>query len=81
MPSPSWADILPELTMNGAKALPRSANGVGLSPDGNTVYVAETETSRLRAFDVIGPGSIRKKGFPSPHGARLIHGPRLNYNA
>ncbi len=27
-------------------------NGVGLSPDGNTLYVAETETSRLWSFRV-----------------------------
>lgn len=28
-----------------------AANGVGLAPDGATVYVAETETARLWAFD------------------------------
>jgi gluconolactonase len=33
-------------------------NGVGLSPDGRTVYVAETMTSRVWAFDVAGPGEI-----------------------
>ena len=27
------------------------ANGIGLSPDENTVYVAETPTARLWAFD------------------------------
>ena len=52
----------------------QAANGVGLSPDGNTVYVAETETSRLWAFDIIEPGRIKKQGFPSPHGGRLVHG-------
>ncbi|MDE2005359.1 MAG: SMP-30/gluconolactonase/LRE family protein [Rhodospirillales bacterium] len=49
-------------------------NGVGLSPDGNTVYVAETETSRLWAFDLEAPGVARKHPFPSPHGGRLIAG-------
>lgn len=51
-----------------------AANGVGLSPDGKIVYVAETETSRLWAFDVEAPGRIRKHGFPSPHGGRLVCG-------
>lgn len=49
-------------------------NGVGLSPDGHTVYVAETETARLWAFDLEAPGVARKRPFPSPHGGRLIAG-------
>lgn len=49
-------------------------NGVGLSPDGSVVYVAETETARLWAFDVVSPGVVKKQGFPSPHGGRLIVG-------
>ena len=50
-------------------------NGIGLSPDGKTVYVAETETSRLWAFDLEAPGVARKERFPlSPHGGRLIAG-------
>jgi len=49
-------------------------NGVGLSPDGSVVYVAETETARLWAFDVVAPGVVRKRPFPSPHGGRLVAG-------
>lgn len=49
-------------------------NGVGLSPDGKTVYVAETETARLWAFDLEAPGVARKQPFPSPHGGRLVTG-------
>jgi gluconolactonase len=49
-------------------------NGVGLSPDGATVYVAETETARLWAFDLAAPGVARKQPFPSPHGGRLVAG-------
>ena len=49
-------------------------NGVGLSPDGSVVYVAETETARLWAFDITAPGVVRKNPFPSPHGGRLIAG-------
>jgi gluconolactonase len=33
-------------------------NGVGLSPDGRTLYVAETTTGRLWAWDVPEPGTI-----------------------
>jgi gluconolactonase len=49
-------------------------NGVGLSPDGQILYVAETETARLWAFDLKGPGEIEKQPFPSPHGGRLVVG-------
>ena len=51
-----------------------SANGVGLSPDEKTVYVADTEPARLWAFDIESPGVLRKEGFPSPHGGRCIAG-------
>jgi len=34
-------------------------NGVGLSPGGDRVYVAETFTGRLWAWDLAGPGEIR----------------------
>ena len=49
-------------------------NGIGLSPDENVLYVAETETARLWAFDITAPGQIKKYPFPSPHGGRLIAG-------
>ena len=49
-------------------------NGIGLSPDGKTLYVAETETARLWAFDVVAPGVLDKAPFPSPHGGRLMAG-------
>jgi gluconolactonase len=51
-----------------------TANGVGLSPDGATLYVAETEPARLWAFDLDGPGRIRRQPWPSPHGGRLVTG-------
>lgn len=47
-------------------------NGVGLSPDERTLYVAETEGGRLWAFDVASPGVLAKRPFPSPHGGRLL---------
>jgi gluconolactonase len=49
-------------------------NGVGLSPDGNTVFVAETHTGRVMAWDLAGPGQLAN---PSPlfgNGGRQIHG-------
>ena len=35
------------------------ANGIGLSPDEKTVYVAETPTARLWAYDVASPGEVK----------------------
>ena len=49
-------------------------NGCGLSPDGGTLYVAETETARLWAFRLAGSGEIVPEPFPSPHGGRLVVG-------
>jgi len=49
-------------------------NGVGLSPDDATVYVSETETGRLWAFDLEAPGQPKRHPFPSPHGGRLVCG-------
>ncbi len=50
-----------------------TANGIGLSPDESTLYVAETEGGRLWAFDLEAPGRIRKQPWPSPHGGRLVY--------
>jgi gluconolactonase len=49
-------------------------NGIGLSPDETRLYVAETQTGRLWAFDVEAPGVLRKRGFPSPNGGELVAG-------
>lgn len=49
-------------------------NGIGLSPDEKTLYVAETEPGRLWAFDIVEPGVVRKEPWPSPHGGRLVVG-------
>jgi gluconolactonase len=39
-----------------------SFNGVGLSPDERTVYVADTLSARLWAYDTPEPGKVRAKG-------------------
>lgn len=52
-----------------------SPNGIGLSPDGATLYVAETSTARLWAWDVVAPGVLRKlKQNDVPHGGRFVVG-------
>ena len=50
-------------------------NGCGLSPDGKTLYVSETETGRLWQFPIIGPGEVSKVPWPSPNGGTLVGGP------
>lgn len=53
-----------------------SPNGIGLSPEGDTLYVAETFTGRVWAFEVAGPGQINPTPAPwPPHGGRLLAGP------
>lgn len=47
-------------------------NGVALSPDGKTLYYAETAGARLWAFELDAPGQVRRQPWPSPQGARLL---------
>jgi len=47
-----------------------SPNGVGLSPDEKTLYVADTNSARLWAFDLEGPGQIRPQ--PGHYAGRCI---------
>ena len=54
-------------------------NGIGLSPDGSTLYVAETEAARLWAFDILEPGVLARQPWPSPHGGRLLAQPGGTY--
>ncbi len=53
-------------------------NGVGLSPDGGRLYVAETVTGRVWCWDVTGPGTLAPPagidGPAGPGGAGLLHG-------
>jgi len=49
-------------------------NGVALAPDESVVYVAESETARLWAFDLVAPGRSAKRPYPSPHGGRIVFG-------
>jgi gluconolactonase len=50
-------------------------NGIGLSPDEDRLYVAETQTGRVWSFDVVGPGEIDPRPWPgSPNGGSLLAG-------
>jgi len=51
-----------------------SPNGCGLSPDGKTLYAADTEGARLWAFDIEAPGVLRKPSPHVPHSGRVIAG-------
>ena len=51
-------------------------NGVGLSPDGDMLYVSETETGRVWSFPVTAPGVLAKQPWPSPAGGRFLGGPQ-----
>ena len=51
-----------------------SPNGCGLSPDGRTLYVADTEGARLWAFEVQGPGRLKPKLEFAPHSGRVVAG-------
>ncbi|RVT96405.1 SMP-30/gluconolactonase/LRE family protein [Rhodovarius crocodyli] len=67
-----WAATDGSQIIEAAHPIPGGANGIGLSPDSKTLYVAETETGRLWAWDVEGPGKLKKEPWPSPAGGRLL---------
>jgi gluconolactonase len=66
------------------KAFPLlGANGVGLSPDGRRVYVAETFTGRLWGWDLAGPGEIRPASgsLTVRHGGVCIVATRFSFDS
>lgn len=46
-------------------------NGIGLSPDGNNLYAAETYTCRLMKFNIIAPGKVDDAASPGGPGIPL----------
>ena len=54
-------------------------NGIGLSPEEDEVYVAETPTGRMWAFALAAPGQLQGKRRDRPDGGRLLPG-RPGYN-
>jgi gluconolactonase len=49
-------------------------NGIALSPDGSRLYVAESFTARLWAWEVLGPGELRVKPRARVLGGDLLCG-------
>lgn len=49
-------------------------NGIGLSPDGSRVHVAETSSGRLWSYPVTAPGVFAAPDWPSPTGGDLLAG-------
>jgi gluconolactonase len=60
-----------------ARAQLLSPNGVGLSPDETVVYVADTLTGRLWAFDIASPGQLKPPPAPSVPGRVVATLPAL----
>lgn len=53
-------------------------NGIGISPDGKTLYVAETESGRLYRWPIKSPGKIEciaDHAKAPPHGGELVYTP------
>ena len=67
-----WAALDGSRIVEAAHPIFGGANGIGISPDGETLYVAETETGRLWGFDILGPGRLHKSPWPSPAGGKLL---------
>ena len=52
-----------------------TANGIGISPEDDVLYVAESHAGRLWAFELTGPGEIRRITGPVPwERGRLVAG-------
>ena len=49
-------------------------NGVGLSPEEDVLYVAETPTARLWAYQLKSPGVLLGERLDRPDGGRVVHG-------
>lgn len=53
-----------------------TANGIGLSPDDKTLYVAESDSGKLWSWPVLGPGNLGKEPWPSGAGGKYLNGVR-----
>jgi gluconolactonase len=51
-----------------------SPNGIGLSPDGSRLYVAETNTGRVYFWDLVGPGQVENTNPAFGAGGQLLCG-------
>jgi gluconolactonase len=51
-----------------------TANGIGLSPDDKTLYVAESDTGKVWSWPIVGPGELGKQPWPSVSGGTFLNG-------
>lgn len=49
-------------------------NGIAISEDGCTLYVSETQTSRLWSWEISGPGEVRAASRQMSHGGTFVWG-------
>jgi len=49
-------------------------NGIGLSPQGDRLYVAETSSGRIWGYAITAPGQVAPVAWPSPTGGELVAG-------
>jgi gluconolactonase len=72
----TYAGVLyrsPDGTVSPVAFHTESTNGIGLSPAGDRLYVAETHTGKVWAWDVTGPGEVgRHPDSPAAHGGTLL---------
>ncbi len=45
-----------------------TANGIGISPDGDTLYVSDTVFGRLWSMKILGPGKLKQGPLPKMPG-------------
>jgi gluconolactonase len=48
-------------------------NGIGLSPDGTKLYVAETMTARVWQFEIVAPGELALASWPALSTGKLLY--------
>jgi gluconolactonase len=51
-------------------------NGIGISPDGGRLYVAESDSGKIWAWPILGPGELAKEPWPSVSGGKFFNGVR-----
>jgi len=63
----------PDGTVSSVAMHTEAANGIGLSPAGDRLYVAETHTGRVWAWDITGPGQVAPDpSSDAAHGGTLL---------